>query len=140
MTLKTHAKAGWLAIALAVGSCKTGEEQTVPLPPASETGPAAWNPSADYEPGVTASELAAQLNNPLFPGAVGTRWMYEGKTDEGTERIEVEVLAETHRVWGTTATVIRDTVYLDGELIEDTWDWYAEDRDGRRTRPVSEVG
>ena len=40
------------------------------------------------------------------------------------------MLAETRRVWGVDARVVRDTVYLDGELIEDTRDWYAQDRAG----------
>jgi hypothetical protein len=31
---------------------------------------------------------------------------------------------------GVTATVVRDTVTLDGELVEDTLDWYAQDRLG----------
>ena len=31
---------------------------------------------------------------------------------------------------GITATVVRDTVYVDGELAEDTYDWYAQDKDG----------
>ena len=28
------------------------------------------------------------------------------------------------------ATVVRDRVYLEGELIEDTYDWYAQDQEG----------
>ena len=31
---------------------------------------------------------------------------------------------------GITARVVRDTVTLDGEIIEDTLDWYAQDKDG----------
>jgi hypothetical protein len=31
---------------------------------------------------------------------------------------------------GISTTVVRDTVYLDGEMIEDTYDWYAQDTDG----------
>ena len=31
---------------------------------------------------------------------------------------------------GVTARVVRDTVTLDGEIIEDTLDWYAQDQDG----------
>jgi hypothetical protein len=42
----------------------------------------------------------------------------------------VQVVAETKRVWGTTARVIHDTVYLNDQMIEDTFDWYAQDPDG----------
>ena len=31
---------------------------------------------------------------------------------------------------GISATVVRDTVYVDGELVEDTYDWFAQDNDG----------
>jgi hypothetical protein len=31
---------------------------------------------------------------------------------------------------GVTTTVVRDRVWEDGELIEDTFDWYAQDNDG----------
>ena len=31
---------------------------------------------------------------------------------------------------GITARVVRDTVSVDGELVEDTFDWYAQDSDG----------
>ena len=56
--------------------------------------------------------------------------MYEGEDDGETERVEVEVLDETRVIEGITATVVRDTVYVDGELAEDTYDWFAQDKDG----------
>ena len=31
---------------------------------------------------------------------------------------------------GISAVVVRDTVYVEGELAEDTYDWFAQDRDG----------
>jgi hypothetical protein len=31
---------------------------------------------------------------------------------------------------GVPATVVRDTVTVDGELVEDTFDWYAQDTEG----------
>jgi hypothetical protein len=50
--------------------------------------------------------------------------------EEEVERIEVVVLEETREVMGVQATVVRDTVTVDGELVEDTYDWYAQDVDG----------
>ncbi len=46
------------------------------------------------------------------------------------ERIEVIVLEETRTAAGIECVVVRDTVTLDAELIEDTYDWYAQDVDG----------
>jgi len=70
------------------------------------------------------------VDNPRFPLVAGTRWVYDSDTREGTERIEVEVLEETRTVSGIGCIVVRDTVSVDGELVEDTHDWYAQDRDG----------
>ena len=43
----------------------------------------------------------------------------------------VTATSVTHKIAnGVTARVVRDTVTLDGEIIEDTLDWYAQDADG----------
>ncbi|MEJ7742989.1 MAG: hypothetical protein WKF73_10790 [Nocardioidaceae bacterium] len=46
------------------------------------------------------------------------------------ERIVVKVLDRTKRIEGIRATVVLDLVTLDGELIEKTFDWYAQDHRG----------
>lgn len=84
----------------------------------------------DYDPGVDAGDFVGGVTNPFLPLAPGARWVYEAQTDEGSERIEVTVLRETKVVMGVTATVVRDVVLVDGELREDTFDWYAQDRAG----------
>lgn len=90
--------------------------------PESWTKPAAELPDpADFVEGV---------DHPYWPLVPGTRWVYEAETTDGLERIEVEVLDETRTVAGIECVVVRDTVTLDGELTEDTYDWYAQDRDG----------
>jgi hypothetical protein len=73
------------------------------------------------------------VDNPYFPLPVGATWVYEAESDEGLERIEIEVLdpaVESKTVNGVVATVVEDTVYLDGEIIEYTHDWYAQDTEG----------
>ncbi|MCB9554759.1 MAG: hypothetical protein H6707_01565 [Deltaproteobacteria bacterium] len=72
------------------------------------------------------TDLDAATPNPLFPLVAGTTQTYLG----GGERIVVEVLPETRVVMGITARVVRDRVYIDGELYEDTIDWYAQDKRG----------
>jgi len=69
-----------------------------------------------YDPDIP-TEWAAAVTNPLFPLAPGTVWQYRAETGEGVE---------------TTRTVVHDQVSLDGVLAEDTFDWYAEDGDGKR--------
>ncbi len=72
---------------------------------------------------LTPADFVTGIDNPYLPLTVGSRWVFEG----GGERTEIEVLAETRVVMGITATVVRDTVTENGELIEDTHDWFAQD-------------
>ena len=90
----------------------------------------AQSDEAAYNPDIDPADFVSSIDNPYFPLTPGTRWVYEGQTEEGLEHIEVEVLAETREVMGITATILRDTVYLDGEMVEDTRDWFAQDKDG----------
>ena len=76
------------------------------------------------------ADFVAGIDNPLMPLVPGSRWVYEGTDGEERERIEVVVTDETREVMGITATVVRDTVTIDGELVEDTFDWYAQDTEG----------
>jgi hypothetical protein len=127
---RNHPTVRRLGALLVLAAACGGDEASVPLPAPSDEGPAPWNPDVAYDPGVEAGDLQTEITNLLFPATAGMRWVYQGETDEGTERIEVEVLADTRDVWGVAASVIHDSVYLEGELIEDTWDWYAQDADG----------
>jgi hypothetical protein len=92
--------------------------------------PAPLDLGQPYEPRIAAGELSADVTNALFPAPVGATWVFEADTPDGLERIEIEVEAETVDVWGATARVVRDTAFLDGEMVEDTWDWFAQDGAG----------
>ena len=83
-----------------------------------------------YDPPFNPATLQANVTNSYFPLTPGTVWTYEGQTAEGLERIVVEVLDETRDVAGITTRVVRDRVFLEGDLIEDTFDWYAQDPAG----------
>jgi hypothetical protein len=67
------------------------------------------------------------INFPLIPGAVLS---YTSQTAEGVETSTTTVLSETKTILGITCTIVHDVVMLDGVLIEDTHDWYAQDLDG----------
>jgi hypothetical protein len=131
-----------LAAALLLASCGSDEPAaTSGSSPAgvSSSGVSAPNTTApvidpgdggDDRPPLDPANVVDAIDNPYLPLRPGTRWVYEGETDEGTERIEVEVTSDHHTVMGIDATVVRDTAYLDGEMIEDTLDWFAQDADG----------
>jgi len=83
-------------------------------------------PGGELDP----SNFVATIDNPWLPFLPGSQWVFEDGTEDGVERIEVVVTDETRQIMGITATVVRDIVTLDGEVIEDTFDWYAQDREG----------
>jgi hypothetical protein len=84
----------------------------------------------DYDPQLDPADFIPRVTNPFFPLVPGTTLSYEGETEEGVETVIVEVLEETRTILGITATVVRDRVFLDGELIEDTFDWFAQENTG----------
>jgi hypothetical protein len=61
----------------------------------------------------------------------GSRWVYREVDRDGTTvRVEVTVTNRTRTILGIPATVVHDVVTEDGELKEDTYDWFAQDRAG----------
>jgi hypothetical protein len=78
------------------------------------------------------STFSADIDNRYWPMEPGTQWTYREIDEEGKEVIVVvTVTSETKQIAnGVTARVVRDTVTDDGDLIEDTIDWYAQDADG----------
>lgn len=76
--------------------------------------------------------LSPDVTNPWFPLRAGTRWVYREVDQEGAVlRVVVTATSVTRRIAnGVRARVVRDTVTLDGSVIEDTLDWYAQDTDG----------
>jgi predicted TIM-barrel fold metal-dependent hydrolase len=85
----------------------------------------------DYDPEIDPADFVTDITNAYLPLTPGSRWVYEGEDDGELERIEIEVLTDRREVMGISAVVVRDTVYdEDGELVEDTYDWFAQDSEG----------
>jgi hypothetical protein len=85
-----------------------------------------------YNPAILASNFTnpTALTNPYFPFQSGKKYIYEGQTDEGFERIEIQLTNQSKTVMGIACAVVRDRVWIDNVLVEDTDDWYAQDNDG----------
>ena len=77
-------------------------------------------------------DFTTRIDNPYWPMDPGTRWTYRETSQEGARLdVVVTVSDQTKKIAnGITARVVRDTVTQDGELIEDTFDWYAQDKEG----------
>lgn len=88
----------------------------------------------DFSAAVFSNSL--KIDNPYWPMNPGRTWTYEGEISDPetgeteTETIIVEVLLDTRTVWDVETRIVRDRVFLDGLLIEDTFDWYAQDDAG----------
>ena len=78
------------------------------------------------------ADFTTEIDNPYWPMKPGTRWTYHEIDEEGKKlQVVVIVTHETKTLAnGITARVVRDIVSEDGELIEDTFDWYAQDSEG----------
>jgi hypothetical protein len=84
----------------------------------------------NYRPEIDPANFVDVIDNPYLPYPTGASWTYEGTEDGETERVEVTVTPERKEIMGISATVVRDTVTVDGEVVEDTYDWFAQDSDG----------
>ena len=76
------------------------------------------------------------IDNPFFPLVPGTTYVYEQRSvDEDTgeevvETVTTEVTSDTRTIMGIEVRVVHDQETIDGLLIEDTFDWYAQDDNG----------
>ena len=70
------------------------------------------------------------INNKYFKLPVGRKLVYEGDTEDGVERIEITIPGQTKEVLGVKTLVYVDKVWVDGELVEDTRDYLAQDVNG----------
>ena len=98
--------------------------------------------------------FTTKIDNPYWPMWPGNRWVYRESDSEGArQRVVVTVTRRTKLIAdGVRARVVHDVVREDGELVEVTDDWYAQDRRGRiwylgedtteyeNGRPVSKEG
>src|SRR5690242_8816770 len=81
-------------------------------------------------PAINPANFVPQVTNKFFPLRPGTTFVYIGETDGQPTRDVMEVTHATKQVMGVTCTVVRDRAYEAGVLVEDTFDWYAQDLDG----------
>ena len=83
-----------------------------------------------YRKEIEPANFVDRVDNRYFPLTPGTTFVYEGKTEDATVRVEDYVTHETKQVLGVTCVVVRNRVIENGDLVEETFDWYAQDKDG----------
>lgn len=85
---------------------------------------------AAYNPQIDPADFTTKIDNPYFTLTPGRKLSYEARKAEGLERIEVYVTTEKKTVLGVEVVVVWDRVWLNDSLIEETKDWYAQDKAG----------
>ncbi len=77
------------------------------------------------------AEFTTTIDNPYWPMKPGTTWTFKETDAQGSQqRIEVRVTHRTRTIRGIEARVVHDVVTERGELVENTFDWYAQDSGG----------
>jgi hypothetical protein len=122
--------AGWSVVVL-TAACG-GNPAPAPNPSAS-AAPSSTAPmkiTDPYSPTIDPAAFSATIDNPYLPMVPGTRTIYEAHTPDGLQQTTTEVTRDTKMIMGVKTVVVHDTVSLDAKMVEDTLDWYAQDRDG----------
>ena len=96
---------------------------TVPIAAAESRGKTS---PLQIDPG----NFVSVIDNPYFPLTPGTTFFYRGESEGVPTRIETTVTFDTKVILGVTTTVVHDQAFEKGVLVEDTFDWYAQDVDG----------
>ena len=83
-----------------------------------------------YQPKIDPANFTHLVNNPWFPLMPGSTAIYLEQLGREKRENKVTVTHETKVVMGVKCIVVHDTVMLDGAIMEDTFDWYAQDKQG----------
>ena len=94
-------------------------------------GGAGKSPTASpYAPTIDPAKFSDQVTNRYFPLTPGTTYVYEGTKDGAAQRDEFTVTRDTKTILGVRCVVVHHVVTEDGNLVEDTFDWHAQDNEG----------
>lgn len=94
------------------------------------------NPCTNPDPSNFLDDHGApiKVDNKFFPLEPGTTFFYKGEEEGVTSSNKVTVTHDTKEIQGVVTTVVRDKVFKGkGKkeyLAEDTFDWYAQAKDG----------
>jgi hypothetical protein len=108
-----------LALASGCGSHESSGKSTAgSLPTGSE--------SVKLDP----ASFTTRIDNPWMPLTPGSRWVYRETAGSTVQRYTVEVTGRTKVIAGVRSRVVHDVVTEKGRLVEDTFDWFAQDKEG----------
>lgn len=84
----------------------------------------------DWDPLIAPGSFVAVVDNPYFPLVPGRTLVYRGTTKDGLETMEFEVTPRTRNVMGINTTVVIERSTVNGQLVEVSENWFAQDNQG----------
>lgn len=133
-------------VALGLAGCSPASQATAPASPGAATAGATATPASSpmptpvptfprnpalivegqpYVQAIDPAMFVSGVDNPFFPMVRGSMFVFDGD-----EHVEVNVEVGGKEILGVYTTIVRDQVFVDGQLAEDTRDWYAQDAQG----------
>jgi hypothetical protein len=79
-----------------------------------------------YAPQIDPAEFTTKVVNEYFPLKPGTTFVYEGHIERG----QMSVTHQTKKVMGVECIVVDHREWEGDKLIEGTYDWFAQDKEG----------
>jgi hypothetical protein len=79
-----------------------------------------------YKPNIDPTEFTTTIDNEYFPMEPGTTFVYQG----GAQHSEMTVTSDTKKVMGVECVVVDHREWEGEKLIERTYDWFAQDKEG----------
>jgi hypothetical protein len=81
-------------------------------------------------PDIDPSRFVPAVTNAFFPLPPGHTFHYRGTKDGVPTTNDTEVTNQIKMILDVPCTVVHDRAYENGLLVEDAFDWYAQDLDG----------
>jgi hypothetical protein len=118
-----------LLVLLLAAACSGGPKAA--RPPLGGTAPPSGLPNRSAPVLLDPARFTSRIDHPYWPMRPGSRWTYRQLDPRGGQRrVEVTVTDRTRTVLGVEARVVHDVLTVDGRVVEETDDWYAQDTAG----------
>jgi len=86
--------------------------------------------AAPAPPEINPDNFVRRVTNPYYPLKPGTTFLYKGETEGIPTSNVTYVTHDTKKILDVTTTVVHDQAFENGVLVEDTFDWFAQDKAG----------
>jgi len=130
--MKSHQTLALLIFAISLATCK----KEAPIQSVSNASSQQNAVTAGCQTcrNIDPSDFVKRIDNPYLPFVPGTSLHYVNKSVEDGQLIishdDVTVTFKTKLILGVPCTVVHDQVTIKGKIMEDTYDWYAQDKHG----------